>query len=79
MDMFFVLRALQATADNMGDRPRNKRFQSSYCAKVGARAKEMDDPRWQVVSEDTFHACWDLKSCHKTHKLKTSLTCKVKN
>ena len=47
MDMFFVLRALQATADNMGDSPRNKRFQSSYCAKVGARAKEMDDPRYK--------------------------------
>ena len=47
MDMFFVLRALQATADNMGDSPRNERFQSSYCAKVGARAKEMDDPRYK--------------------------------
>lgn len=40
--MFFVMRALQATADNMGDSLRNKRFQSSYCTKVGARAKEMD-------------------------------------
>ena len=40
--MFFVMRALQATADNMGDSLRNKRFRSSYCTKVGARAKEMD-------------------------------------
>lgn len=40
--MFFVMRALQATADNMGDSLRNKRFQSSDCTKVGARAKEMD-------------------------------------
>ena len=47
MNIFFVMRALQATADNMGNSLRNKRFQSSYCAKVGARAKEMDDPRYK--------------------------------
>ena len=35
----FVTRALQVTADNMEDSLRNKRFQSSYCAKGGARAK----------------------------------------
>ena len=40
--MFLVMRALQATADNMGVSLRNKRFQSSCCTKVGARAKEMD-------------------------------------
>ena len=28
-DVFFVMRALQATADNMGDSLRNERFQSS--------------------------------------------------
>ena len=37
------MRALQATANNMGDSLRNKRFQSSYCTKVGARAKEKMD------------------------------------
>ena len=42
-----MLRALQATADNMGESPRNERFQSSYCATAGARAKEMNDPRYK--------------------------------
>ena len=39
--MFFVMRALQATAHNVEDSLRDKRFQSSYCAKVGARANNM--------------------------------------
>ena len=39
--MFFVMRALQATADNVEDSQRDKRFQSSYCAEVGARTNDM--------------------------------------
>jgi len=43
------MRALQATADNMGDSLRNESFQSSYRAKVGARAEK----KWMILGIKT--------------------------